>query len=57
MAACRQGGINHYVLPKFAKGELCKHFKVRRITSFAFKLDGLPQSIAESIEDELKEFN
>ena len=32
---CRQTkGLNHFVLPKFAKNELCKLFGVKRITCF-----------------------
>jgi hypothetical protein len=47
----------HFVLPKFSKVELCKLFNVRRVTSFALRLDGVPGSVGESIESELSKFN
>ena len=37
MSACRIKNIPHYVLPKFAKSDLCKFLNVRRLTSFAIK--------------------
>lgn len=57
MAACRQSGIHHYVLPKFSKVELCKQFGVKRITAFALKLDGLPPAFGLQIEKELAQFD
>lgn len=57
MSACRQSGISHYVLPKFAKVELCKYFNVKRITSFAIDFTEFPASIKDAFRSELESFD
>jgi hypothetical protein len=41
------------VLPKFSKVEFCKHFKTKRLSVFAVKLDGLPSQMAVDLEEEI----
>jgi hypothetical protein len=43
LIACKQMSLTHFVLPKFAKGELSKFFKVRNLTSFAIDFEKVPQ--------------
>jgi len=57
LAACKQAQVNHYVLPKFAKAELCKVFGVKRVTSFALVFDGMPERLQLHLEKELEPFN
>ena len=48
LSACRQSrsditdaGINHYVLPKFSKVELCKIFGVKKLMCFSIDFSTL----------------
>ena len=55
MAACRQGGVSHYVLPKFAKADLSKLFGVKRISVFA--LQAVPPKIGDFLLTDIRQFD
>ena len=50
LAACRQQAISHYVLPKFSKVELCKMFKVKRVTCFAIDFEKAQASLKADMQ-------
>tara|TARA_B110000285_G_scaffold44438_1_gene49475 strand:+ start:118 stop:360 length:243 start_codon:yes stop_codon:yes gene_type:complete len=66
LAACRQSrstiadeGINHYILPKFSKVELCKIFGVKKLMCFSIDFSTLTSINQEkqTIIQELAIFN
>lgn len=56
MIACKQMGISHFVLPKFAKNELQLAFGVKRLTTFGLNFSGM-EHCRDKLTEKVAEFN
>jgi len=46
--------LNHYILPKFIKGEICKVFGVRRLVCFMIDFSKLKKQILGKLPDSIE---